>query len=491
MRCPMSTPDFTPWAGTFARQLQKWRSTSATTLHQFELLLGPWIAHWRLAQQDEGQHSRDRLWNLRLVFWTFLWQVAQAGTSCREAIRQAQALCQSSGRQAPPDTTSPYCQARSALPLDRLQQIHEAVVSEAQAVIRAADLWCGRRVLTADGSSVTAPDTPQNQKAFPQQSVQKPGCGFPIIRIVALLSLATGMLIAWSTGHWRQHELTLLNALWDYLESGDVLLGDRGFCNWGLLALCLQRKVDAVFRVKGSVRRDFRRGKRLSRDERLVQWSKPAQCAGTITPQLWATLPESLTLRLVRCRLSLPGFRTRKIILVTTLLDSSQFSPAKLAELYYRRWAMELSLRNLKITLQMDHLSCKNPENVEREIRMHFLVHNLVRRLMLEASRRHSVALDRVSFAGSLAAARRYSEAMLQARSQCRRRQLCEDLFRVLARDLVPDRPGRREPRAVKRRPKPYPRLMCHRHKFREIQHQNRYYANSVFGPRYRKSSKA
>jgi hypothetical protein len=122
---------------------------------------------------------------------------------------------------------------------------------------------------------------------------------------------------------------------------------------------------------------------------------------------------------------------------------------------------------------------------------MHFLMHNLVRRLMLEAFRRHHVPLERVSFAGSLATARRYSEALLQAKSQACRRQLCEELFRVLADDLVPDRPGRREPRAVKRRPKPYPRLMSDRHKFREIQHQNRYYANSVFGPKYRKSSKA
>jgi hypothetical protein len=487
----MNTPDFTPWAGTFAGQLQKWRLTSAATLHQLELLVGPWIAHWRLAQQDEGGHSRNRLWNLRLTFWTFLWQVVQVGASCREAIRQAQALCQNSGQAVPPDTTSPYCQARSALPLERLQEIHDAVVREAQRLTRAADLWCGKRVLAVDGSTVTAPDTPENQKAYPQQSVQKPGCGFPIIRVVALLSMATGMLVSWVTGHWHQHELTLLHALWDHLNKGDVLLGDRGFCNWGILASCWQRKVDAVFRVKGSLRRDFRRGQRLSQDERLVRWSKPAQCAWTIAPEIWAALPEVLTLRLVRCRLNLPGFRTRQIILVTTLLDSSKFPPAKLGQLYYRRWVMELTLRNLKITLQMDQLSCKNPKNLEREIRMHFLVHNLVRRLMLEASRRHSVALDRLSFAGSLAAARRYSEALLQVRSRAGRRQLCEQLLGVLARDVVPDRPGRREPRAVKRRPKPYPRLMCHRHIFREIQHQNRYYANSVFGPKYRKSSRS
>ena len=137
----------------------------------------------------------------------------------------------------------------------------------------------------------------------------------------------------------------------------------------------------------------------------------------------------------------------------------------------------------------MDHLSCKTPENLECEIRLHFLVHNLVRRLMLEAARRHGVPLERVSFAGSLAVARRFSEALRQAKSQVRRRELQEELFRVLADDLVPDRPGRREPRAVKRRPKPYPRLMCHRHKFKEIQHQNRYYAKSIFGPQYSRSS--
>jgi hypothetical protein len=151
---------------------------------------------------------------------------------------------------------------------------------------------------------------------------------------------------------------------------------------------------------------------------------------------------------------------------------------------------MELTLRNIKTTLQMDQLSCKNPANLERDIRMHFLVHNLVRRLMLEAARRHRVPLDRVSFAGSLATARRYGEALLQARSERRRRHLRDELLRVLAADLVPDRPGRREPRAVKRRPKPYPRLMRHRRRFREISHQNRYYRNSKFGPQYRKSSR-
>ena len=487
----MSTPDFTPWSGLFASQLQGLRTALGPSVHQFERLFSDWIPRSHLAQQKQGAHSRDRRWNLRLVFWTFLWQISQAGASCREAIRQAKALCLAAGAPLPPDTNSPYCQARASVPIQRLQEIHEDLVQEARAATARRDLWMGREVQVVDGSCVTAPDTEENQKAFPQQSVQKPGCGFPIIRLVGLLSLATGLLAAWATGQWQQHEMTLLQTLWVHLPPGCVLLGDRGFCSWGLLAQCLRRHLDAVFRVKGSLRRDFRRGRRLSQHERLVSWRKPAQRPVTIRPEEWNLLPEFLTLRLVRCHIGVPGFRTTQVILVTTLLDSALYPPAALSQLYYRRWAMELTLRNLKTTLQMDMLSCKSPAMLERELRLHILVHNLVRRLMLEAARRHAVALERISFAGALAAARRYSEALAQARSQRCRRQLLDDLFRVLASDLVPDRPDRREPRAIKRRPKPYPRLMCHRHKFREIQHQNRYYANSVFGSKYRKSSKA
>jgi len=486
----MMTPDFPLLAGSFAAQVQRLRTTLGPTLHQFELLFGAWIAPWRLAQQDEGPHSRDRRWNLRLVFWTHLWQLAQAGSSCREAIRQAQALCRNAGRRPPPDPDSPYCQARGALPLERLQEIHDALVRDAAAATATKDLWCGLPVHVVDGCTVTAPDTPANQKAYPQQSVQKPGCGYPILRLLAFMSLTTGLLTAWAVGAWRQSELALLQSLWEHVKAGEVLLADRGFCSWGLLAQCLQRQVHAVFRVRGAHRRDLRRGQRLSRHERLVRWKKSVEPSWTIAPREWAALPGVLTLRVVRCRLAMPGFRTRQIIVVTTLLDSALYPPEALSRLYYRRWAMELTLRNLKITLQMDHLSCKKPAYLEREIRLHLLVHNLARRLMLEAARRYRIPLERISFAGALAVARRYSEALLQARSQHRRR-LWTELFRVLAEDQVPDRPGRREPRAVKRRPKPYPRLMCNRHKFREIQHQNRYYANSRFGPKYRKSSRA
>jgi len=370
-----------------------------------------------------------------------------------------------------------------------MDEIDRAVVTDSQEAIAVKDLWCGHRVTVVDGTTATMADTPANQKVYPQQSVQKPGCGFPILRLVAFFCLATGMLTAWTTGHWQQHEVVLFQGLWDYLRAGDVLLGDRGFGGWATLAQCLDRGIHGVFRLHGGRRIDFRKGRRLSRHERIVFWAKPRVRPKYLTAQQWSQLPEVLELRLVRTQLSLPGFRTRQLILVTTLLDARKYSAHDLGMLYRRRWAMELTLRHLKTTLQMEHLSCKKPANVERELRLHLLMHNLVRRLMLEAARRAGVPLDRVSFAGALAVVRRYGEALLQARSQRKRNQLIEELYRVLAADLLPDRPGRREPRARKRRPKPFPLLTCHRSRFREIPHQNRYWKGSPCHPKPHRNS--
>lgn len=474
------TPDFPAFASRFAAQLDSLRRDSVSgqppLLHQFQLLFGRWIPHHLLAQRDDGPHSRRRRWTLRLTFWTFLWQIAQAGASCREAVRQATTLCRCSAQPLPPVDDSPYCQARAALPLEVFDDIHAAVVAEADRALAAKDLWCGHFVRVVDGTTVTLPDTPENQQRYPQQSVQRPGCGFPILRLTGFFSLATGLFTSWATGAWRDHELQLLNQLWEHCDPDDVLLGDRGFCTWGVLALCLRHRLHAVVRARGIKRRDFRRGQRLGPDERRVRWVKPPLRPRTIPQEIWVQLPSEITLRVVRCRVDSPGFRTRKVILVTTLLDRDRYPASSLGELFLRRWQMELSLRDLKITLQMDQLSCKNPENVERELRQHLLMHNLVRRLMLESSRRHGIPRNRLSFAGALAGARRFAEALAQTRSPRLRRQLFSDLLEQLARDPVPDRPGRREPRAVKRRPKPYPRLTSHRHQFQEIQHQNRYY---------------
>lgn len=472
------TPVFPAWSRDFQDAYRNFQSTAASGLQQLEALFGAWISSHHLAPTDSGPLSRRRRWTLRLLFWTFLWQVAQAGAACREAIRQAQSFCQLNQQPVPPDEDSPYCQARAKLPIDVLDTLHRRVVADAETTAPRGRLWLGHRVLAVDGTCLSAPDTEANQKAFPQSNSQKAGCGFPLIRLVVLFSLATGMIVAWATGTWYQNELRLLASLWEQLLPGDVLLGDRGFGNWSVLAQCVQRNVHAVCRANTARRRiDFRQGHRLGHDDRRVQWAKPTVRPSYFSEEFWAALPESLTLRLVRVRVAVPGFRTHSVILVTTLLDPTAYPPRALAQLYLRRWTLELSLRDLKSTLQMDHLSCKNPDNLERELRFHFLLHNLVRRLMLEAALRFNVPLERISFAGTLAAARRYAEAVLAARSAKQRRELTDALYRTLASDLVPWRPGRREPRAVKRRPKPYPLLNTPRKKYREIPHRNRYRA--------------
>src|SRR5206468_103057 len=190
-------------------------------------------------------------------------------------------------------------------------------------------------------------------------STQKPGCGFPLLKLVGLFNLATGLFSAWTTGPWKRHEVTLFQKLWECLRPGEVLLGDRGFGGWPMLAQCVHRTLHGVFRAAGTRRLDWRRGRRLSKDQRLVRWSKPKVRSAYLSRKQWAKLPPDITVRLVRIRVESAGFRTRKIILVTTLLDADKYPPSALAQLYRRRWNLELSLRHLKTTLQMERLSCK------------------------------------------------------------------------------------------------------------------------------------
>lgn len=472
----MSTPCFPSWSHDFEHQAHKFSRLTRASLHQLQVLCAGWIPAQRFGQEDEAAFSRVRLWPLGLTFWTFFWQVAQSGASCRDAVRQAAALCASQGQPVPADDTAPYCMARAKLPIERLESIHRDLVQSAQARILQRDLWCGLPVSAVDATCFTMADTPDNQAAFPQQTVQKPGCGFPIARLLAFFCLGTGLLTAWVTGNWYQHELALLPRLLEFLPLGHVLLGDRGFGNFPVLAQCVHRRIHGVFRANTAMRRiDFRRGKRLGRNDRLCHWLKGQVRPKYLTLSQWDLLPDSVQVRVVKVQARLRGFRTKSVILVTTLLDPVAYPADELAKLYLRRWNMELSFRHIKSTLQMNHLSCKTPAMVEREMRIHLLVHNVVRRMGLEASRRHACPIDRISFAGTLATLHAYGEALLRARTQKQRRALEQEVYRSIANDDVPLRPGRREPRAVKRRPKPYPLLTCHRHHYKEIPHRSKY----------------
>jgi len=267
----------------------------------------------------------------------------------------------------------------------------------------------------------------------------------------------------------------LLHKLLDLFKPGDLALADRGFSSYVLLALLLLRGVGSLFRLHQARAVDFRRGQRLGKNDRLFTWQKPRQKPRYLPKSLWKLIPAELSVRVLRFKLQVPGFRPESVTLVTTLIDAKAYPAQELVRLYARRWKIELWFRDIKTTLGMEKLSCLSPKMLHKELEMFFIAYNLIRALALEASALHDVPLDRISFKGTVDASRQYSLAIAQAHSQKKQRQLVGELLRVLAQDQVPDRPGRREPRAVKRRPKPYPLLNRPRHQFKEIPHRNRY----------------
>jgi hypothetical protein len=326
-----------------------------------------------------------------------------------------------------------------------------------------------------DGTGVSMPDTPKNQRAYPQSAEQKPGCGFPFMKIVGIFSLSTGALLAYARGNKHQHELNLLHRLREVFKAGDLVLADRGFSCYSLLGLLWQKNVMALMRLHHARKSDLRYGLRLGKNDRLVLWSKPKNWERRYLPlQLWKSLAPELWVRIVRVSLRCPGFRTRSVILVTTLLDPEVYPAQEIALLYARRWQIELWFRDLKTSMGMNVLRCLSPKMIHKELEMFFIAYNLIRCLMLQASRDHGVELQRISFQGTVDATRQFSAALAQARSRNKQKRLIKSLLRTIAKDAVPERPGRREPRAVKRRPNPCAYLTKPRHKFKDVQHRNR-----------------
>jgi hypothetical protein len=359
----------------------------------------------------------------------------------------------------PADQDSAYCQARARLPLECLHDSIARVGRSLEQGVSEAQRWCGHRVKVLDATTLTALDTPANQQAFPQHPDQAPGCGFPLLRLVALFCLASGALLGWATGDYWQSEMALATTLWELLAPGEVLLADRYFGCYRVLALVRARQAHAVCRLHASRRADFRCGQRLGLWDRLVIWSRPKNLPAGLSLKQWLTYPATLTVRLVRVRVEEKGFRTRVVTLVTTLLDAQKYPPHALAALYRRRWQVELSFRQIKIALGMEHLAVRTPKMIQRSLAMHLLAYQLIRALMQAAAQTWDVPLERISFKGAVDAARHFGEALLRTRTKRQRTQLLAELLRILAADAVPERPDRIEPRLLKRRPKRFGRL--------------------------------
>lgn len=390
--------------------------------------------------QECGHVFRERLYPPLLVLWGMISQALSNDSSDRAAIHRLAAWF---GRDLSPASGS-YCKARQNLPLALLQ----AATRYIAAITAPCDLPLGkRRVFVLDGSAVTLADTEKNQRLYPQPSNQKLGCGFPVLRFVALMDHATGCIVDMLFGSLHIHDARLARPLWDQLHKGDILLADRGFAGYGLLAALAARGVDVVIRQLHTRKNATPFSGPI--DDHLEGWPCPEK-----TSDWWAIhMPERLPIRVIRK--TLPDGR---VLTLNTTLDAQRYPAAILCDLYRSRWRVETMFNDLKTTLGLDETYPKTPETAHRRIWAHALAYNLMCCLLADVAATYGVPRNRLSLKGAADAL----TAGLGLRVTTLR-QAWEWVAGRVARDLLPDRPDRTEPRALKRRPKPFSWLTKHR----------------------------
>jgi hypothetical protein len=409
------------------------------------------------ALNEHGVQFRDRLFSPVTTIWGFLSQVLSDDHSCRDAVSRILAHRATSGLKPCSPNTASYCNARARIPTGVLRTLARQTAQQLQASAPEQWQWNGRNVFIADGSHVSMPDTPQNQACYPQPEVQQPGIGFPLARLTVLLSLATGachdLAIAPYAGKGTG-ETTLLRQMYDTLSPGDVIVADALFDNYFLACELRQRGIELVARVQAE-----RVGSRTVEnrpDGDIIVWQRPNKPRG-MTGEQYRKYPENLTMRQVSVDARGRNNRAEHFKVVTTILDAS-IGGAQIGAVYERRWDGELDIRSIKSTMKMDILRCKTPEMVRKEIWTHLLAYNLLRTVMAVAASESNVEPRAISFKGAKQALTAFAPKLEAARPE-QRAGLVDAMLKAVAYHRVGDRPGRWEPRARKRRPKPGARL--------------------------------
>lgn len=412
------------------------------------------------ALERAGVTFRERIYTPMVTLCAFLSQgMGNDDPSCANAVSRV--LADRVRRNLKPCSTdsSSYCLARKRLPE---QAVAELARETGRELHRKADedwLWNCRPVVMVDGSTETMADTAENQKEYPQSRGQKHGLGFPIMRYVVLLSLAVGTVLECATGPCRGKqtgEQSLFRKTWDALQPGTIVLGDRLYDAYRDIALLKGRKIDVVFGKKQSRNCDFRKGRRLSKDDHVVVWEKPKYDASRYENKAeWESLPDKLEMREVRVVVRRKGYKTRSVVIVTTLLDADVYSAKELTDLFNARWNCELDLRSIKRVLGIHHSRCQTPEMVRKELWMHFLAYNLIRVRMAQAAAQHNELPRKLSFTAAMNHIHNFAEA-LRGSSGAEHDRIEGELLRAIATCRVGDRPGRKEPRAVKKRQQKY-----------------------------------
>lgn len=408
--------------------------------------------------------SKHNVFTPPLVVWGWLTQVFSPAKSCVAAVARIIVLRVALGGSPCSANDGAYCKARSKLPESFLRCLALQVGTQAERDAPADWLWKGRRVLLADGLECSMPDTPENQGEYPQSSSQKKGLGFPQIRMVVLLVFATACVVGCAMGP-RQGKQTgetaLFRQLSDAIGAADVVVADRYYCTYWHIALLKVRGADSVLRLHAKRKYDFRRGKRLGSGDHQVTWHKPAR-PEWMDEGTYQSIPETLSMREVKVRVCCPGYRVREMVIATTLLDAAKYRKQEIADLYHKRWHVELDIRSIKQTMKMDILSCKTPEMVRKEIWIHILGYNQIRKTMAESARASKVLPRQLSFAAAMQTLDAF-RVLLTLSDEQQRIGFLRLILVILSTHEVGNRPGRREPRKVKRRPKPYGRLMVPR----------------------------
>lgn len=401
------------------------------------------------------------VYTMGITLWAMLSQAIFTGfqRSCRAAVQRVAVYLALAGRDVSSTNTGAYCRAQAKVTEGVVRRLAEGVAERCEAAVPDEYRWHGFRTLVIDGTTFSMPDTPQNQAEYPQSTSQEAGLGFPIMRAVALTSLATGMVIAFATGPYagkETGETALFRTLFEVLRSGDLVLADRYYGGWFMLALLQELGVEFVTRLNQFRSVDFTEGKRLGKGDHVTTWAKP-QRPEWLDEEAYDRLPDHLEVREIEVQVAVPGFRTESLVVVTSLRDSKLYSKSEIATLYRRRWVVELELRDIKSTMQLDVLRRLKPEAVRCELWTGLLAYNLIRQSMLQSAQAGGVLPHQLSFTASLQMLT--TTWVLAAAAPMASNDACQ---RVIALRIlnghshrVGNRPNRVEPRAVKRRPSP------------------------------------
>lgn len=456
-----------PPKSALAQLNEKLSGLRQSSLSELSDLFGKHVPTKFLERKSEKENSRERLYSQNVTFWSFLFQALTPMASCLEAVRKVQSYCSLKVLPVPSSSTAGYCAARKRLRRSDLIGIHESIVEGIQSAARSESLWRGMEVKVVDGTGIRMPDTRENQAEFPQPSNQTPGCGFPVVTLVACFSLTTGALLRWVESTLKSHESRVFKEMLGFFGKGDVVLTDRGYCSFANVALLARNGAHSVMRMHQARKIDYRKGRRLGEHDRIFTWNRPRTVTGFSKSEL-EDLPETLEVRVVRVFVKTKGYRTQVLDIATTLLDPIEHPSSDLAELYCRRWSVELYFRNIKTTMAMESLRGRTPEMVRKEIVMFAIAYNLVRATMQQAATICSSDLRRLSFKSAVDTLRHYRCSLSSAREKPRiQKRIVEEMMAVIGQAIVALRENRVEPRAIKRRPKGYQYLTKPRHVFK------------------------